>query len=106
MVCPHCKKKEFTIEFEEGKFKKLKGADPLPLMKPMSRGEWHKGFDVGLAAQCGCGRLFFVYDLEGESSPAVDSSLRAGHILAWFCPNCKYSFIDPGVKCPSCGRQF
>lgn len=107
--CPHCEKKEVSIEFEskDRVIRKIKGGDAEPLMVQVGEHEYRQDIDVGLAVYCKCGRAFFLYELDRNlSNPTIEPALREGHLLAQYCSKCEIAFINPTMQCPQCNHQY
>ena len=86
--------------------KDVKGADWYPLLKQTGENEWVESWENGIALRCKCGRAFFVDGIAGVSGIRARESLGDDISVAWFCPQCKSSFINPDMKCHRCGTQY
>lgn len=107
ITCPHCKKKDFTIEFKANRLQKIKGGETNMLMMQVGEQEWQQHLGIGIATQCKCGRSFFIHGLEQDlNNPIVEPVLRDGHMLPVYCSKCEYSFISPELTCPRCNHQY
>jgi hypothetical protein len=107
VVCPHCDKKKYKIQFKEGEIEKIKGAKWNILMKQESPSTWTKDWGYGIAVGCKCGKTFFVYNLkENRENPIVQPNLRDGLLAPWFCKKCGQSFMDTSMTCPTCSTQY
>lgn len=107
VVCPHCSKKKYDIQFKESKIHKIKGAKWNIMLKQESQSAWSKDWGYGVAVGCKCGKAFFVYGLkENQENPVVETKIRDGLLLPWFCKKCGQSFMDTSMKCPTCSTQY
>ena len=101
--CPYCGKKKYDIEIKEGETDKIKGVQWNLLMKEDSQSAWSKDWGYGIAIGCKCGKSFFVYGLkENLENPVIETKLRDGFSVPWFCKKCRQSFLDTSMTCPSC----
>ena len=108
VVCPNCNKGKYDVVYKDGKLIGPKGAKPSTMIKQISESSWEKDWRIGIAALCKkCKKAFYLYDIDEQVlNLSVETGLREGLIVPWFCQKCKHSFIDPSMTCPSCGTSY
>jgi len=107
VVCPHCGKHSHDVEFKEDGFHQVRGRHWTVLMQRESESQWSKGSHLGVASDCKCDRAFFIYNVDaGPEQLQVEPRPREGHLVPWFCDDCKQSYMTLDLKCPTCGREY
>ena len=109
VTCPHCGKRNYELIFDEksNALDKVKGAKWHPLLKNVSETKWTEHRKNGIGIECKCGHVFFVYDIqEPTGSPIVLDYTQEGHVLTWFCKDCRMAFLDSKMVCASCGYRY
>ncbi|MFX1562714.1 MAG: hypothetical protein ACFFDP_05355 [Promethearchaeota archaeon] len=107
VVCPHCGKHKHDVEFKEDGFHEVKGRYWTVLMQQKAESKWMKGPQIGVAADCKCGGVFFIYNIDaGPNNLQVEPRPRANQLVPWFCDDCGQSYLTPDLKCPTCGRAY
>jgi RNA polymerase subunit RPABC4/transcription elongation factor Spt4 len=107
VVCPHCGKKKFKIEFSPEEGIKKVNATWYPLIQQLNEREWDETWGNGIAILCKCSRFFFVYDFGWDGGPLkISPTLMEGFSLAVFCKICGKAFIEQTMTCPSCETRY
>ena len=107
VICPHCNKKKFKIDYSptDG-IKKLNGIW-YQLLRTTGPNEWEETWTAGITIACQCGRFFFVHGLDRENSVLeVVPHLQVNYTVAIFCNNCRRAFFDYNLICPTCGTNY
>jgi len=108
IICPNCEKKSYeVITSKEGTLENIKGAQWYPLMKSVGHNHWQEDWMLGVGVQCKCGKVFSIHGIqEGDPPIKAFQGLKDDLMLALYCEACDSAFMNPGHKCPTCGKQF
>ncbi|MHA2242198.1 MAG: hypothetical protein ACXACE_11390 [Candidatus Thorarchaeota archaeon] len=109
VICPHCQKQKVKVDFDDktGAFKKIKGGNWVPTVAEQGAENWVQDPSLGIAVNCKCGKHYFIHSYQQNPvSYEVSNAIPTGQHHAVYCVSCTTSFIDPGMKCPSCGKQY